>query len=133
MLPDGMNHGNISWNYEPSVAWIVEKLVAFNAAHLNPPPPPPSFRPAADGGAMAFFGSGAGRRLTFYLEGTLATAYYAVFTNGTLQGPFFAVANGVPGSTSGALELPVDAKEPSKFFAIGVSDEPIHEGDPLTL
>ena len=93
----------------------------------------PTFRSAANGGAMAFSGAGAGRRLTFYLEGTLATAYYAVFTNGTLQGPFFAAANGVPGSTSGALELPVDAKEPSKFFAIGVSDEPIHEGDPLTL
>jgi hypothetical protein len=82
---------------------------------------------------MAFFGSGAGRRLTFYLEGTLATAYYAVFTNGTLQGPFFASGDGVFGSTGGELELDVDAKEPSKFFAIGVSDEPIHEGDPLTL
>ena len=133
MLPAGMNHGNVSWNYEPSVAWIVEKLVAFNAAHLNPPPPPPSFRPAADGGAMAFFGSGAGRRLTFYLEGTLATAYYAVFTNGTLQGPFFASGDGVFGSTGGELELDVDAKGPSKFFAIGVSDKPIHEGDELAL
>lgn len=93
----------------------------------------PTFRSAANGGAMAFFGSGAGRRLMFYLEGTLATAYYAVFTNGTLQGPFFASGDGVFGSTGGELELDVDAKEPSKFFAIGVSDKPIHEGDELAL
>ena len=115
-----------------------ELVVSTVLADVVPVPEPavltlPDFRSAEQGGGMLFFGSGAGRSLTFYLEGTLTTAYYAVFTNGTLQGPFFAVANGVPGSTSGALELPVDAKEPSKFFAIGVSDEPIHEGDPLTL
>ena len=93
--------------------------------------PLPVFRPAEQGGGMLFAGSGAGRSLTFYLDDTLPTAYYAVFTNGTLQGPFFAAANGVPGSASGVLELPVDAKELSKFFAIGVSSEQIHEGDPL--
>ena len=80
---------------------------------------------------MLFAGSGAGRSLTFYLEDTLPTAYYAVFTNGTLRGPFFAAANGVTGANSGVLELPVDAKESSKFFAIGVSDKPISVGDPL--
>jgi hypothetical protein len=74
-----------------------------------------------------------GRNLTFYLEGTLATAYSAVFTNGTLQGPFFASGDGVPGSAGGALVLEVDAKEPSKFFAIGVSDKPISEGDSFVL
>jgi hypothetical protein len=76
---------------------------------------------------MLFAGSGADRSLTFYLEDTLSSAYYAVFTNGTLQGPFFAAAKGVKGA--GLLELPVDAKEPSKFFAIGVSDKPISVGD----
>ncbi len=39
MLPDGMNHGNISWNYEPSVSWIVERLTAFKTQHLDDPPP----------------------------------------------------------------------------------------------
>ena len=87
------------------------------------------FRPAEQGGGMSFTGSGAGRSLTFYLEDTLPTAYYAVFTNGTLRGPFFAAANGVTGANSGVLELPVDAKESSKFFAIGVSDKPISVGD----
>jgi hypothetical protein len=91
--------------------------------------PLPVFRPAEQGGGMSFTGSGAGRSLTFYLEDTLPTAYYAVFTNGTLQGPFFAAAKGVKGA--GLLELPVDAKESSKFFAIGVSDKPISVGDPL--
>ena len=85
------------------------------------------FRPAEQGGGMLFAGSGADRSLTFYLEDTLSSAYYAVFTNGTLQGPFFAAAKGVKGA--GLLELPVDAKEPSKFFAIGVSDKPISVGD----
>ncbi len=93
--------------------------------------PLPVFRPAEQGGGMLFAGSGAGRSLTFYLEDTLPTAYYAVFTNGTLRGPFFAAANGVTGANSGVLELPVDAKESSKFFAIGVSDKPISVGDPL--
>ena len=85
------------------------------------------FRPAEQGGGMLFAGSGADRSLMFYLEDTLSSAYYAVFTNGTLQGPFFAAAKGVKGA--GLLELPVDAKEPSKFFAIGVSDKPISVGD----
>ena len=76
---------------------------------------------------MLFAGSGVDRSLTFHLEDTLPTAYYAVFTNGTLQGPFFAAANGVQGA--GKIELPVDAKEPSKFFVIGVSDKPIYKGD----
>ena len=89
--------------------------------------PLPVFRPAEQGGGMLFAGSGAGRSLTFYLDDTLPTAYYAVFTNGTLQGPFFAAAKGVKGA--GLLELPVDAKESSKFFAIGVSDKPISVGD----
>ena len=84
-------------------------------------------RSAEQGGGMLFSGSGAGRSLTFHLEDTLPTAYYAVFTNGTLQGPFFAAANGVNGA--GLLELSVDAKEASKFFAIGVSDKPISVGD----
>ena len=35
MLPAGMAHGNISWNYEPSVAWIVEKLAGFKADHFD--------------------------------------------------------------------------------------------------
>ena len=87
------------------------------------------FRPAEQGGGMLFAGSGAGRSLTFYLDDTLPTAYYAVFTNGTLRGPFFAAADGVTGVNSGVLELPVDAKESSKFFAIGVSDKPISVGD----
>ena len=91
--------------------------------------PLPVFRPAEQGGGMLFAGSGADRSLTFYLEDTLSSAYYAVFTNGTLQGPFFAAANGVQGA--GKIELPVDAKEPSKFFAIGVSGKPISVGDPL--
>ena len=93
--------------------------------------PLPVFRSAEQGGGMLFSGSGADRSLTFYLEDTLSSAYYAVFTNGTLQGPFFAAADGIPGLTSGVLELPVDAKESSKFFAIGVSDKPISAGDPL--
>lgn len=115
-------------NTEPTDIFTFGEVVAIPAAGQLP-----TFRSAANGGAMAFFGSGADRRLTFYLEGTLATAYYAVFTNGTLQGPFFASGDGVFGSTGGELELDVDAKEPSKFFAIGVSDEPIHEGDELAL
>ena len=93
--------------------------------------PLPVFRSVEQGGGMLFSGSGAGRSLTFYLDDTIPTAYYAVFTNGTLQGPFFAAANGVVGANSGVLELPVDAKEPSKFFVIGVSDKPISVGDPL--
>ena len=43
------------------------------------------------------------------------------------------IRTGVCGEASGALEISVAAKEPSKFFAIGVSDEPIHEGDELAL
>ena len=93
--------------------------------------PLPVFRSAEQGGGMSFSGSGASRSLTFYLEDTLPTAFYAVFTNGTLHGPFFAAADGIPGLTSGILELPVDAKESSKFFAIGVSDKPISVGDSL--
>ena len=93
--------------------------------------PLPVFRPAEQGGGMVFSGSGAGRSMTFYLKDTLPTAYYAVFTNGTLRGPFFAAANGVIGTNSSVLELPVDAREPSKFFAIGVSDKQIREGDQL--
>ena len=111
---------------ELAVATILTDVVPESTAL-----PLPVFRPAEQGGGMLFSGSGADRSLTFYLEDTLPTAYYAVFTNGTLQGPFFAAANGVPGSASGVLELPVDAKEPSKFFAIGVSDKPISVGDPL--
>ena len=111
-----------------------ELVVSTVLADVVPVPEPavltlPVFRSAEQGGGMLFSGSGASRSLTFYLEGTLATAFYAVFTNGTLQGPFFAAADGVTGANSGILVLPVDAKEPSKFFAIGVSDKPISEGD----
>ena len=115
-----------------------ELVVSTVLADVVPVPEPavltlPVFRSAEQGGGMLFSGSGASRSLTFYLEGTLASAYYAVFTNGTLQGPFFAAADGVTGANSGILVLPVDAKEPSKFFAIGVSDTQIHEGDELAL
>ena len=109
---------------ELAVATILTDVVPESTAL-----PLPVFRPAEQGGGMLFSGSGADRSLKFYLEDTLPTAYYAVFTNGTLRGPFFAAANGVTGANSGVLELPVDAKEPSKFFVIGVSDKPISKGD----
>ena len=36
MLPEGMGHGNVSWNYEPSVAWIVEKLAGVRDSFPEP-------------------------------------------------------------------------------------------------
>ena len=71
------------------------------------------------------------RVLTLHLVGALPQTYYAVFTNGTLNGAFFAASDGVCGEASGALEISVAAKEPSKFFTVGVSAEPISEGDSL--
>ena len=42
LLPKGVAHGNVSWNYEPSVAWIVEKLAGFKADRFDAPPAEPA-------------------------------------------------------------------------------------------
>lgn len=41
MLPGGFGHGNISWNYEPSVSWMAERLAAFKSERLDALPPGP--------------------------------------------------------------------------------------------
>ncbi len=125
MLPAGMAHGNISWNYEPSVAWIVEKLAGFKADHFDDPPPAPVFRAAADGGALTL----AGGSLSLNLVACEADCWYAPFTNGTVAGPFFAERDGVHPAADGSLSFSVAAADSAKFVLVGASHAPIHEGD----
>ncbi len=107
---------------ELAVSTILEDVVPVPSSDK---PAAPVFRAAADGGALVLDGS----TLSLHLADADLAAYYAVFTNGTLGGPFFAAAEGVKPAAGGTLALSVGADEPAKFFVVGASYGPIHEGD----
>ncbi|MBR1609605.1 MAG: hypothetical protein IJ678_08335 [Kiritimatiellae bacterium] len=84
----------------------------------------------ASGGALGFAADGG--QFTVALDDTDAGFWYGAFAAETLDGPFVAEADGVPG-TGGRLVLSVEAgpSRPSRFVKICVSRVPCRAGETL--